>query len=690
MAESPAKRALVLAALTAVYFAAGRFGLSLAVVNESASAVWPPSGIAVAALLLLGTRAWPALAVGAFLVNVTTSGVVASSAAIAVGNTLEAVVAASLATRFARGKAAFERPADIFRFTLGAAIVATGIAASIGTASLVAAGLARVQDGGSIWLTWWLGDAVGTMLVAPLVLLWARGPAAGWTGARLVEALGLLVCLLTVSYVVFGLPIGVRRYPLEFLIVPVLLWAAFRFGARETATSAVLASAIAIGGTLRGVGPFARTSINESLLLLQAFVGVTTTVVLAVAAEVARRRTSEAEIRSLNDALERRVLERTEELTKARNRLSEAQQVAHIGSWEWDVAANTLWWSDELYRIYGVDRGAGASYEAFLHHVHPDDRAVVETAVRRAMADGRSFTFDHRIVRPDGVVRVLHAEGHVVTSADGWPIRMMGIGHDVTERRQAEAERAQLAREQAARREAEEANRIKDRFLAMFSHELRTPLNAALGWARLLLDHSPGDDRVSRAAQAIYRNLLVQSRLVSDIIDVSRAAAGRLPLERAPVDVMAVVQAATDTVREAARARRVTFEVAQVDPPVTITGDAQRLQQVVWNLLENAVKFCGEDGTVAITVTRQRDAVDIAVADTGPGIDPAFLPHVFDEFRQADESVTREHGGLGLGLAIARHIVEQHGGTIAAANRTEGGALFTVRLPAEWPSGVAG
>ena len=682
MAEPRLMRVGVLTALAVVYFVAGRFGLSLAIVNDSASAIWPPTGIAVAALLLLGPGVWPAVAVGAFLVNLTTSGVVGSSVAIALGNTLEAVVAARLATRFARGRAAFERPPDIVRFAI-CAMAACAIAASIGTLSLMATGLAGASEAVSIWLTWWLGDTVGTMLVAPLVLLWTGSRRIEWTAARAAEAAALIVCLVVASMVVFsGLSFGARRYPLQFLVMPILLWAAFRFGARETATSAVVASAVAVAGTLRGFGPFALSSPNESLLLLQSFVGVTTTVMLAVAAEVECRTAVDHELRVLNDALERRVDDRTRELIRVHDRLSEAQQVAHIGSWEWSVTDNTLWWSDELYRVYGIDRGAAPTYEAFLDRVHPDDRARIDAAVRQAMADGRPFTFDHRIVRPDGAVRVLHAAGRVEMDARR-PIRMMGIGHDVTERRRAEDAREQLIREQAARREAEEASRAKDRFLATLSHELRTPLNAARGWARLLLDLPDADGRAGRAAQAISRNLTVQARLVSDIMDVSRVAAGTLGLERTPVDAAAIISAAIETVCEAAAARGVSFQTTGMERPVPMAGDAQRLQQVVWNLLDNAVKFSGREASVHIDVRRWEDDVEIAIADNGPGIDPAFLPHVFEEFRQADDSVTRAHGGLGLGLAIARRIVEQHGGTITAANRPAGGAVFTISLPAE-------
>ncbi|MBI4263688.1 MAG: HAMP domain-containing histidine kinase [Acidobacteria bacterium] len=266
---------------------------------------------------------------------------------------------------------------------------------------------------------------------------------------------------------------------------------------------------------------------------------------------------------------------------------------------------------------------------------------------------------------------------------DGTPIRMMGIGHDVTERKKAEEERAALSREQAARREAEEASRAKDQFLAMLSHELRTPLNVALGWAQMLRQLPPDSTRAARAVETIHRNLAVEARLVSDIMDVSRITRGGLRIETAAVDLAAVVEGALDTVRAAAAAQDVTLDTQLSQEAVGVSGDARRLQQVLWNLLSNAVKFAREGGRVRLVVTRAADAVEIAVEDDGPGIDPAFLPHIFDQFRQADASPTREHGGLGLGLAIARHIVQQHGGTITAANRDGDGAVFTVRLPAE-------
>jgi signal transduction histidine kinase/CHASE1-domain containing sensor protein/ActR/RegA family two-component response regulator len=231
-------------------------------------------------------------------------------------------------------------------------------------------------------------------------------------------------------------------------------------------------------------------------------------------------------------------------------------------------------------------------------------------------------------------------------------------------------------------KEAQEANRLKDEFLATLSHELRTPLTSVLGWAKLLRSEALDEKTAARAVEAIERNAEAQTRLINDLLDVSRVITGKLRLEVKATELGGVVEAAVESVRPAAEARGVRLDV-RLDPSAgPVSGDADRLQQVVWNLLSNAIKFTPGGGHVEVILTRANGNAEIAVADTGRGIAPEFLPHVFDRFRQADQRITREFGGLGLGLAIARHLVELHGGTITAASEGVGrGATFRVRLP---------
>ncbi|HVR70667.1 MAG TPA: ATP-binding protein [Vicinamibacteria bacterium] len=248
----------------------------------------------------------------------------------------------------------------------------------------------------------------------------------------------------------------------------------------------------------------------------------------------------------------------------------------------------------------------------------------------------------------------------------------------------AAVENAHLMRdEQAARAAAESANRLKDDFLATLSHELRTPLNAIVGWTELLRGGELDQRTTQRALETILRNARIQTELVNDVLDVSRIISGQFRIRLASVGLGAVVEAALDTVKPTAEAKAIALEV-RIDPEAGfVAGDASRLQQVAWNLLSNALKFTPAGGRVEVRVASGHGRVDLVVSDTGAGIEPAFLPHVFERFRQADGSTTRAHGGLGLGLAIVRHIVELHGGTVEAESEGAGrGATFRVRLPA--------
>ena len=256
-----------------------------------------------------------------------------------------------------------------------------------------------------------------------------------------------------------------------------------------------------------------------------------------------------------------------------------------------------------------------------------------------------------------------------------------------TKRKRAEEERADfLERERAARTDAEKANRLKDEFLATVSHELRTPLNAVIGWSRMLRSGRLDQESANHALEVIERNAWAQKQIIEDILDVSRVITGKLQLNLGPVDLVAIVDAALDAVRPALEAKEIKIETIIDADLRIISGDADRLQQVVWNLLSNAAKFTPGRGKVEVRMSHNITHVQIDVSDTGPGIDPAFLPHMFERFRQADGSTTRTHGGLGLGLAIVRHLVELHGGVITAENRTDGpGATFSVKL--RLPSG---
>src|SRR6266496_2752696 len=297
MQSRPSSGLPLIGILAVIYFIAGKLGLMLASLHASASPVWPPAGIALAGLILLGYRAWPAIFVGAFLVNVTSAGNVATAFAIATGNTLEALVGAWLVNRFAGGTNVFDRPQGVFKFALAAGI-STIISPAFGVTSLGVAGFADWANYGAIWLTWWLGDATGDLVFTPLVLLWSVASKRRWNKKEAAEVGALLLLLVVLSAVVFGgwPAVSARNYPIVLICGPIVIWTAFRFTQRETATGIFILSAIAVWGTLHGFGPFVRETENQSLLAVQWWTAVLSITAMALSAGMSERRRVEEEL----------------------------------------------------------------------------------------------------------------------------------------------------------------------------------------------------------------------------------------------------------------------------------------------------------------------------------------------------------------------------------------------------------
>jgi PAS domain S-box-containing protein len=283
----------------------------------------------------------------------------------------------------------------------------------------------------------------------------------------------------------------------------------------------------------------------------------------------------------------------------------------------------------------------------------------------------------------DGVERHIDDSAAPIRDETGQIVGVVLVFRDVTERRRAELGREQLlARERAARRAAEAASRAKDDFLATMSHELRTPVTAIVGWSRMLRTRNLAGPAAARALEIIERNAQAQVLLIHDLLDVSRIVTGKFRLENRPVDLAHVIEAAADSIRPVAEAKGIRLDLDLEPEAGLIAGDANRLEQVLWNLLSNAIRFVPGGGQVQIVLRRKSSRLELSVGDTGQGIAADLLPHIFERFRQGDSAAARQHGGLGLGLAIVSHLVELHGGTVRAASPGAGaGATFTISLP---------
>ncbi|MBN3885337.1 MAG: PAS domain-containing protein [Nostoc sp.] len=370
-------------------------------------------------------------------------------------------------------------------------------------------------------------------------------------------------------------------------------------------------------------------------------------------------------------------------LQESEARLKLAYKATRSGLWDWDIIRNSAHVSEEYYNLFGLDPTIEeVSYEQWLSLLHPDDRTSANEAVSHTIQQRQEYyEADYRILHPDGI-RWLASKGQIFYNAAGNAVRMVGNVQDITDRKQAEIERDRLLKlEQAARAEAERANRIKDEFLAVLSHELRSPLNPILGWTKLLQTRKFSETKTAEALATIERNAKLQTQLIDDLLDVAKILRGKLSIDNAPVNLAFVIESAIDTVSTAALSKSIVLH--SVLPNIgQVSGDSNRLQQIVWNLLSNAIKFTPKGGRVETRLERVNDQAQIIVSDTGKGINPDFLPYIFESFRQEDVSITRKYGGLGLGLAIVRQLVEAHGGTIMADSPGVGfGATFTVQLP---------
>ena len=339
-------------------------------------------------------------------------------------------------------------------------------------------------------------------------------------------------------------------------------------------------------------------------------------------------------------------------------------------------------WNSGAERLFGytAEEMIGTNISRLIPPERPDEEPAILARLRRG-----EFIDHYETIRltSEGNRIAVSLTVSPIVDAGGKVIGASKIARDITQKKQAEQEREELlAREHAARSEAEAANRIKDEFLATLSHELRTPLTAMLGWLSMLRSGRLDEETSKHALDTVERNAKVQAQLIEDLVDVSRIAGGKLQLEVKPVDLSSLINAAVDIVRPAANARGVLIEISVDSAVGPVAGDSARLQQIIWNLLSNAVKFTARDGFVYVNLHRVNSFAELEVRDTGIGIDPDFLPVVFERFRQAESAVTRSHRGMGLGLAIVRHLTELHGGTVSAHSEGEGhGAAFTIRVP---------
>lgn len=667
------RHAIILIACTAVYVLAGKLGLALAIINPSASPVWPPTGIALAFALILGRAVWPAIFVGAFVVNYTTASGMLPSLGIAGGNTAEALVGMLLVSRFSRGREAFDRSGDLFRYIVLAGFVSTAISATVGIISVALSTDLASEQYASVWLTWWLGNAAGNIVVAPLILLWARQRRRFWSPGEWVEIVLYTAAVGTVGGIVF-----IRSSsPIEFLTIPLCVGIGARFGAREASTATAILSAVAVWATINGAGPFAEQPPNTGLLFTQLFMVVTQIAGLGIGTAVTELTAARDDARRLNDELEARVSERTAELQRSEARLAEAQAVAHIGSWEWNAHTGQLSWSEELFRIYGAPPGSfQPSDETFVAMVHPEDRARVEQIAKQAIRDGRPFEFEFRLLRSDGVARMAVSRGSAVRDAEGHTLRLVGTLQDITDQKQFDTRLRQAQKLEAL-----------GLLAGGIAHDFNNLITTMGGYTEVILK-GIGEDDLRRADLLEIRKAAERAAgLTRRLLAFSRTQA----LQPRSVDLNAVVTGLETLLRRTIGEHiELTLNLDSGVEPVRV--DPGQLEQVLLNLALNArdampaggdLCFATSDVVVDDAWARQHPPMTpgryerVSVRDTGIGMTAETQARIFEPF-----FTTKPPGeGTGFGLATAYGIIKQSGGYIWVSSRPSEGSTFDIYLP---------
>jgi PAS domain S-box-containing protein len=423
------------------------------------------------------------------------------------------------------------------------------------------------------------------------------------------------------------------------LIVPLLLWAALRFKQVGVATTCFLVGAIGTAGAVAGTVPLEGETATERVQLAQRAFAVVVVSLLVLGATLVEREKA------------------TKALALTASRLSEAQALAHIGSWEWDIRRDLVTWSDELYRVFGLDRERAEplTYATYLDLVHPDDRELADRAVKSALNDGQPYALEHRIVRPDGLERIVASRGRVVFRGVE-PVKMVGTGQDVTEKRQVE--------------------KLREDILSAVSHELRTPLTSVLGFALTLEKHrqSLTQETIDETVSALARAARRLDHLLADLLDVERLRRGVVALDRERVDVDELVRRVVEECAPDGRALRVDCE------PVVAEVDRAKLERIVENLVVNAGKHTPNAGSIEVRLARRGRDMLLVVEDDGPGIPDEFKEVVFETFNRGP-SMLATTPGAGIGLSLVAQFTAVHGGRTWVEDRLGGGASFHVLFP---------
>ncbi len=628
-----------------IYIASGKAGLAFASINPSASAIWPPTGIALAALLIFGYRVAPSIFLGAFIVNLTTAGTTATSVGIAFGNGLEGLVGTYLIRKFANGRYVFDSLAGIVKFTLFAAILSTMVSATIGVTTITLGGFAKAQEFWSIWLTWWLGDMGGNIVIAPLLLIWSRNLRIHIDFRKILNLFISFVGVIIVTTIIFQ---GIIPY--AYLCIPIAVWIAFWFGQKGATATTIFVAIIAIYYTLHGLGPFAKEpSTNQSLLLLQMFLNIFSLTALTFA-------TTSLTIKKAEKKLLQEKLEDEAMLVSIGEGIIATDDTGRITLVNQATCIMLGWSKEELIgqSVVDVIPMQDEKENVIAKESRPLTK-VLKSGKKIATSLTQYYVSKNRIRFP--VVFTL-----TPVILDGKVVGTIEVFRDMTE------ERA--------------IDNAKDEFISLVSHELRTPMTAIRGLTSMILkgDYGKFGEKLKDPLQDIAISTERLIHLINDLLDVSRMQAGRITFSPKDLLIGKIIDKVVTSLNAIAQQKGVKIQMEKT-PEILVHADEDKTIEVLNNLIDNAIKFT-DKGTVSITCEQKGQLLTVFIIDQGIGIAQQDKKRLFGKFEQINSQQEGRPAGTGLGLYISKSLAIKMGGDVWLIKSEKGkGSTFAFSLP---------
>ena len=627
-----------------VYSLTASIGLGFDAVSGFATLVWPPTGIALVSVLILGYHVWPAIALGAYFVNASAGAPAPVAAVIALGNTLEALTGAFLLHNVVRIGYSLDRLKDVIGLVIFAALGSTLISATIGTTGLLAGRIITFSSYAPTWIAWWVGNMFGNLVIAPFLLVWSQQLTLPTTYRRVAEAVLALGVLTGISFLVFREFFGIvpQAYPVTYMVFPPMIWIAYRFHQRVVVTATLILAVVAVWITVIGYGPFAMQDLSQSLLFLQIFVAVVTVTSLLFSAIGSERRQASEKLRESE--------ERYRTLVKT---LPDPVVLT-------DLDTNIIMANEQALKLFGDKKMESFLGRNAFDFIVPEDRSRARRSLAKALTKGSIKDVEYTIIDRRKRRKPVDVSASVIRRKTGEPHAILAVVRDVTQRKKIEHQ--------------------KDDFLALASHELKTPVTSAKLFTEFLHDHYK--QRGERETAQYFARLDMQMnrlmRIIQNLLDVSRIPSAKITYhrERVPLDTLI-----SETVGELQIISPHHLLDITALPRLYVHGDKDRIKQVLTNLITNAIRYSPGSGRISIGVQKDAPFATVWVRDFGIGISKQNQQKIFQRYYQVKTSEKKKHAGLGLGLYIAQEIVRRHKGAMWVESSKGKGSTFYFTLP---------